>query len=271
MNRLDARFEALVEGNRKALVPYLTAGAPSPECTVPTLRALAEAGADVIELGMPFSDPMADGPVIQQACEKALAHGMNVKRVLEQVREFRAHDGDTPLVLMGYLNPVDRFGVEAFARQAADAGADGVLVVDLPPEEGEDIVEALGRHNLRLIRLVAPTTGDERMARICAAASGFVYYVALKGVTGAANLDRGSVRDNVERLRRHTDLPIAVGFGVSDAESAAAIAALADAVVVGSALVALLNETTGPDQAAETARAFLAPLRRAIDGAVVDV
>lgn len=265
MNRVDARFKALGEGGRKALIPYLTAGAPSPECTVPALRALAEAGADVIELGMPFSDPMADGPVIQQACEKALAHGMNVKRVLDQVREFRQHDADTPLVLMGYLNPVERFGVEAFAQEAADAGADGVLVVDLPPEEGEDIVEAFGRHDLRLIRLVAPTTSDERMARICAAASGFVYYVALKGVTGASNLDTGAVGAAVDRIRHHTDLPVAVGFGVRDADGAAAVAAAADAVVVGSALVARLDEAKDPEQAATLAGEFLAPLRRALD------
>lgn len=270
MNRLDARFRSLREAGRKALIPYVTAGAPEPAVTVPTLKALAVAGADVIELGMPFSDPMADGPVIQKACEKALANGMTVARVLEQVRAFRREDPDTPLVLMGYLNPVDQFGIEAFAEQSAAAGVDGVLLVDLPPEEGEAIVEAFEDHNLRLIRLVAPTTSDERMASICAAASGFVYYVSLKGITGAANLQAASVQRSIDRLRRHTELPVAVGFGVKDANSAAAMAGLADAVVVGSALVNSLDKAADVDEAVRIAREFLAPLREAIDAIAVD-
>lgn len=265
MNRIDRRFRDLRDGERKGLIPYLTAGAPDPAWTAPVMHALVDAGADIIELGMPFSDPMADGPVIQKACETALKNGTGLERVLSIVGEFRERDTETPLVLMGYLNPIERFGTEAFIRRAADAGVDGLLLVDLPPEEGGAIGAFLADAGMDLIRLVAPTTPDSRMQRICETASGFVYYVSLKGVTGAANLDMTTVTANLERLRARTDLPLAVGFGVKDAAGAAAVATVADAVVIGSALVSRLAAADDLDAARDDAIAFLKPLRRALD------
>lgn len=265
MNRIDRRFTELRDGSRKGLIPFITAGAPDPEWTAPIMHALAESGADLIELGMPFSDPMADGPVIQKACERALENGVGLKRVLAIVEAFRGRDTETPVVLMGYLNPIERFGTDAFLEQAADAGVDGLLLVDLPPEEGEAVSGRLAELDLRLVRLVAPTTPAARMKRICETASGFVYYVSLKGVTGAANLDMDTVTKRLDELRAHTDLPLAVGFGVKDAEGAAAVARVADAVVIGSALVSRLAEADNLDAARDAATEFLRPLRRALD------
>lgn len=237
MSRLKAKFDALKQQQRKALIPFVTAGDPDPSVTVGLMHDMVRAGADVLELGVPFSDPMAEGPVIQLACERALMHHVSLRQVLGMVKEFRQQDADTPIVLMGYLNPVEVMGYETFAADASVAGIDGVILVDLPPEEGADLVKALKANNLDMIFLLAPTSNDERIASICAMASGFVYYVSLKGVTGAAHLDVTSVRDKLAQIRKHTDLPLGVGFGIRDAVSAAQVSAVADAVVVGSAVV----------------------------------
>ncbi|ROR32833.1 tryptophan synthase subunit alpha [Inmirania thermothiophila] len=266
MSRIAARFEALRAAGRTGLVPFLTAGDPDAETTLRALHALVAAGADVVELGVPFSDPMADGPVIQRASERALAAGMTLRGVLELVRRFRESDAETPVVLMGYLNPVERMGYEAFAEAAAAAGADGVLTVDLPPEEGEGLFAALRARGLDPVLLAAPTTPPARLARIGAEGSGFLYYVSLKGVTGAAHLDPGAVAEGVARVRAAVDLPVAVGFGIRDAASAARVGRLADAVVVGSAVVAAMEaaQAAGADPAAAAAE-VLAPMRAALD------
>lgn len=266
MSRIGKRFEALRTQGRKALIPYITAGDPKPSVTVSLMHALVEAGADILELGVPFSDPMADGPAIQAACERALKHHVSLHDVLDMVRAFRERDGETPVVLMGYLNPIEAMGYAAFAESAAAAGVDGVLTVDLPPEEAGELVQGLRNHALDPIFLVAPTTTDARMDRICSAASGFIYYVSLKGVTGSRTLDVGSVSAMLERLRNHTDLPIGVGFGIRDAESAAAVARVADAVVVGSVLVNKLGElATEAERINGEVPALLRPLREAMD------
>jgi tryptophan synthase alpha chain len=266
MSRLAERFARLRAAGRKALIPYVTAGDPAPAITVPLMQAMAAAGADVIELGVPFSDPMADGPVIQRASERALRHHVSLHKVLDMVREFRRGDAETPVVLMGYLNPVEAMGYAAFAAAAAAAGVDGALTVDLPPEEAGDLLTALKAHDLDPIFLIAPNTTAERLRAISAAARGFIYYVSLKGVTGAAHLDVESVRSKVAEIRRATDLPVGVGFGIRDAAAAAAVADVADAVVVGSALVKIIEEA-GNDTAAVIARvsARLTEMRRAID------
>jgi len=242
MSRIAKCFEALKAANKKALIPYITAGDPDPGDTVPLAHALVKAGASILELGVPFSDPMADGPVIQRASERALAHRVSLKNVLEMVREFRKTDKDTPVVLMGYLNPVEVMGYEAFASAAADAGVDGVLTVDMPPEEAEPLSKALVARNIDPIYLLAPTTDAQRIKKICDAARGYVYYVSLKGVTGAATLDVKAVSEKVSQIRQLTSLPIGVGFGIKDASTASAIAELADAVVVGSALIKLIEQ-----------------------------
>lgn len=241
MSRLTSRFASLRAANKTALIPFITAGDPRPGATVSIMHALVEAGADAIELGVPFSDPMADGPTIQEACERALAHGTSLRDVLDMVREFRQQDMDTPVVLMGYLNPIDRIGVKPFAELAYAAGVDGVLPVDLSAEEASEVLPDLNAAQLDSICLIAPTTSDERMARICAHSSGFVYYVSFKGVTGADRMDVDALADQVSRVRRHTDLPVAVGFGVRTPEIAAAVSQIADAVVVGSALVSIIG------------------------------
>jgi tryptophan synthase alpha chain len=267
MSRIAACFTRLQAESRKALIPYITAGDPNPKVTVPLLHALVKAGADIIEVGVPFSDPMADGPVIQQACERALAHHVSLRQVLEMVREFRRQNNTTPLVLMGYLNPVEVMGYGPFATAAAEAGVDGVLTVDLPPEEGGDLVAQLRQQGLDPIFLLAPTTTQARVKKICATASGFVYYVSLKGVTGAATLDIQAVANKLKEIRSVTALPIGVGFGIRDGASAARVAAVADAVIVGSALVSkigALAET--PDKIPAAAAALLAEMRRAMDG-----
>lgn len=267
MSRLTARFAELKRVRRTALVPYITAGDPDEAASVPLMHTLVEAGADVLELGVPFSDPSADGPVIQRACERALKHGTSLADVLGMVTEFRRRDTATPVVLMGYLNPVEAFGLQAFADAAAKAGVDGVLTVDMPPEEAEPLAGLLRGRGLDPVFLLAPTTGSVRLRRICEAASGFVYYVSLKGVTGAANLDVADVRRRLEAIRASTQLPVGVGFGVRDADTAAQLAEFADAVVVGSAIIGRL---AGHDSAAERSRAvgeFVRGLRRAMDAA----
>ena len=265
MNRIDARFARLGSTGRKALVPFITAGDPSLEAMVPVMHALVDAGADVIELGVPFSDPMADGPTIQRSSERALARGANLAYVFDGVREFRQRDGDTPVVLMGYLNPVEIRGAERFASEAVAAGVDGVLLVDLPPEEAGEFREVFSAHGLALILLAAPTTSDARVAQLCDGASGYLYYVSFAGVTGADRLDAGIAGDRLHAIRARSPVPVVVGFGIKDAASASAMAREADGVVVGSALVAALDGAGSAQAAAARAGDFLAPLRAALD------
>jgi len=238
--RIEQCFD--LAAGRKLLVPYITAGDPDLDTTLALMHTLVDAGADVIELGIPFSDPMADGPVIQAACERALEKGATLKQIIELVAKFRQSNQSTAVVLMGYMNPVERLGYETFAALASEAGVDGVLTVDLPPEEATELVQALNAHGLDAIFLLSPTTPDLRIKKVAELASGYIYYVSLKGVTGAANLDTGEVAERVERIKTLIDLPVAVGFGIRDAESAAAISRCADAVVVGSVLVSLVGE-----------------------------
>jgi tryptophan synthase alpha chain len=266
MNRIARRFQELHRAGRKALIPYITAGDPRPEFTVPMLHALVEAGADIVELGAPFSDPMADGPVIQQACERALAQGMSLRRVLEQVREFRQTDAETPVVLMGYLNPIETMGYDAFIAGARDAGVDGVLTVDLPPEEAVDLAEPLIAAGIAPIFLLAPTSSSERIRHTAELAQGYLYYVSLKGVTGSAALNVAEVADKLAVIRALTDLPLGVGFGIKDPPTAAAVARIADAVVVGSALVGKMGELAGdPERMRREVGELLAAMRKAMD------
>jgi len=264
MNRIDACFKHLREHKRTALVPYFTAGDPHPDTAVPLMHAMVEAGADIIELGVPFSDPMAEGPVIQRACERALLHHVNLKRVFEFVRAFRVTNTTTPVILMGYLNPVEVMGYATFAELAAAAGVDGVITVDLPPEEATGFVAALDRHHLAPIFLIAPTTPPERIKMICSFARGFVYYVSLKGVTGAANLDISAVTEKLKLIRAASSLPVGVGFGIRDAQTAASVAAVADAVVVGSAVVKQI-EAHGAAGAVNAVAKLLREMRAAMD------
>lgn len=268
MTRIAERFARLRAAGRTALVPYITAGDPDPETTPELLHGLVAAGADLIEVGVPFSDPQSDGPVIQDACQRALAHGVTLRDVLAMVSTFRARDRDTPVVVMGYSNPIEAIGPVAFANEAADAGVDGVIVVDAPPEEDGDLIAALAQRGLDPIFLIAPTTPPARIERICQAASGFIYYVSLRGVTGADTLAHREVGEKVEAIRQHTPLPVAVGFGIRDATSAARIGALADAVVVGSAVVQRIADH-GHDRAAleRELGEFVGSLRAALDTA----
>ena len=249
MSRLASRFAELrsqPDGKvRKALIPYVMASDPSPEITLPLMHAMVEAGADAIELGAPFSDPMADGPVIQLAAERSLAHGTSLHDVFSLVAEFRKTDDKTPIIVMGYLNPIEVMGYQSFAQQAAACGVDGVITVDIPPVEAEEYVDALKHEGLDPVFLLAPTSTEERVKKLSELASGFVYYVSLKGVTGAATLDISSVEKKVSEIKRYIDLPIGVGFGISDAASAAAVAACSDAVVVGSAIVKKMTLNDG--------------------------
>jgi len=266
MSRIRERFQALQARQRKALIPYITAGDPHPDVTVPLMHALVEAGADLLEVGVPFSDPMADGPVIQAACERALVHHVSLHRVLELVTEFRRKDTTTPVVLMGYLNPIEVWGYEGFAQAAADAGVDGVLTVDMPPEEAEDFIAALGRHEIDIIFLLSPTSGEDRIRKVSRSATGFLYYVSFKGVTGANRLDVDSVAHKLAEVRQYTDLPIGVGFGIRDPESAAAVAGIADAVVVGSALVSRIAELAKqPEKIPSVLAGALSEIRSAMD------
>ena len=264
MSRIAGRFAQLKEAGRTALVPYLTAGDPEPAATVPLLHTLVRAGADLIELGVPFSDPMADGPVIQAACERALVHRVRLRDVLDMAAEFRGEDARTPLVLMGYANPIVAMGADTFAEQAARAGVDGVLVVDLPPEEAGAVRQALIDHGLDEIFLLAPTTTEERVRQICGQAKGFLYYVSLRGTTGADRPDMKDVADRMKCIRAHAALPVGIGFGIKDADSAAQAAELADAVVVGSALVDRIQAAADPHAAATE---LLQDLRAGIDAA----
>lgn len=267
MSRIAKHLENLRANGRKALIPFITAGDPRPAVTVPTMHAMVEAGADIIELGVPFSDPMADGPVIQHASERALLHHVGLRDVLEMVREFRQSNQQTPVVLMGYLNPVEVMGYETFARAAAEAGVDGVLTVDMPPEEAGELTIALRANELDPIFLLAPTTSEQRISRICELASGFVYYVSVKGITGAGHLNTDEVAERVKTIRSKTDLPVGVGFGIKDGESAARVAKVADAVVVGSALVSRMEALQEQsDKIPQAVGAFIAELRTAIDG-----
>lgn len=264
MNRIDRRFAELKAAARTGLIPFVTAGDPSPDHMVSLMHVLVEAGADLIELGVPFSDPMADGPVIQHASERAIARGIGLADVLRWVAEFRQRDADTPVVLMGYLNPIEMHGYANFARDAAQAGVDGVLVVDCPLEEAA-VLQPLRDAGLQRILLAAPTTAPARLARMCGEAEGFLYYVSFAGVTGAAQLSTGDIAARVADIRTRAQAPVAVGFGVRDARSAKAIAAFADAVVIGSALVERLAGATDESTIAARARDFLAPIRAALD------
>jgi len=271
VSRIATRFEARRAEGRQALVCFITAGDPSAEGTVECMHTLVEAGADIVELGVPFSDPMADGPVIQRSSERALAHGASLLGVLDMVQTFRQRDQQTPVVLMGYLNPFESMGYEGFAAAAAAAGVDGVITVDLPPEEGEDFNRALRTNGLDPIFLLAPTSSAARIRLIGGQASGFVYYVSLKGVTGAANLDVDAVAAKVAEIKSLLDLPVGVGFGIRDAASAARIAAVSDAVVVGSALVELV-ERLGDDAVSLRGElsSLVAAMRAAMDARADD-
>jgi tryptophan synthase alpha chain len=264
MNRIQATFDRLKEARRKALIPFITAGFPSPDKTVPLMHTLVAAGADVIELGVPFSDPMADGPTIQRASEQALKNGMSLRGVLALVAEFRQKDTATPVVLMGYGNPVEAMGWEAFAARCAEVGVDGALTVDFPPEESHEAFEHLQRHGIAPIFLLAPTTTEARIEQVARLARGYVYYVSLKGVTGAGNLDLTAIERKMPELRKYIHLPIGVGFGIRDAETARRIADMADAVVIGSRIVQEI-ETAPPEAILDNVKNFVAGVRAALD------
>jgi len=268
VSRIDATFAALKAQGRKALIPYVTAGFPFADVTPELMHGMVAAGADVIELGVPFSDPMADGPVIQKAGEKALALGVGMRQVLEMVRQFRERNGTTPVVLMGYANPVERYdlahGQDAFIRDAAASGVDGILVVDYPPEECEDFAAKLKARGLDLIFLLAPTSTEHRMQQVARVASGYVYYVSLKGVTGAGHLDTGAVEAMLPRIRRHVRIPVGVGFGIRDAATAQAIGKVADAVVIGTKIIQLI-EGQPREKVVPAASEFLGGIRLALD------
>lgn len=267
MSRIQNTFSRLQSAGKQALIPYIMAGDPNPEATLGLMHALVAGGADVIELGVPFSDPMADGPVIQLAAERALAHGVSLRRVIAMVAEFRKQDAETPIVLMGYANPVEAMGYEAFGEAASAAGVDGLLTVDLPPEEAPARVEILKRFGIDPIFLLAPTTPVSRMQAVAKLAAGYVYYVSLKGVTGAANLDVANVAAKLAELRQHIALPIGVGFGIRDADSARAVAGVADAVVIGSRIVKEFEQ--GEAGLAERLKNFISGIRSAMDTARV--
>ena len=268
MSRITQCIQQLQSQGRKALIPYVTAGDPAPQFTVPLAHALVQAGADIIELGVPFSDPMADGPVIQRASERALQHHVSLSQVLAMVREFRLMDNKTPVVLMGYLNPVEVMGYGEFAQAAAEAGVDGVLTVDLPPEEADGFLKELQQCEIDPIFLLAPNSSDERVKKICSVASGYVYYVSIKGVTGAGHLNTEAVSQKITHLRRLTDLPIGVGFGIKDGVTAKAISKAADAVVVGSALIGKIEQNLeNQDVIIREVSELLASMRKAMDGA----
>ena len=264
MSRIQGRFEALGRERRKALIPYIAAGDPHPSLTVPLMRALVEAGADILELGVPFSDPMADGPVIQRASERALKHGVGLADVLSMVAEFRKTDAATPIVLMGYANPIEAMGVEKFVGTAKRSGVDGVIVVDYPPEECEAFAALAKKHDIDPIFLLAPTSTDKRIEEVGRVGSGYLYYVSLRGVTGAAHLDFSEVTSRIPKIRAATRLPIGVGFGIRDADSARKVAQSADAVVIGSRIIQEI-EAGAADQAVARVKAFLKPIREALD------
>jgi tryptophan synthase alpha chain len=264
MSRIGQTFDQLKSQGRKGLIPFVTAGDPTPAMTVPLMHALVEGGADILELGVPFSDPMADGPTIQRSSERALKHGVGLKDVLAMVAEFRTRNGETPVVLMGYANPVEAMGWDRFCAEAARAGVDGVLTVDYPPEESAEFAAKCAAAGLDNIYLLAPTTPQARIAAVGSHARGFVYYVSLKGVTGAANLDMSEVAARLPAIRAATGLPVGVGFGIRDAETARQVAQVADAVVIGSRIVQEI-ENSAPDAILGNVKNFVAGVRAALD------
>src|SRR5436190_1465503 len=264
MSRIQARFASLASARRKALIPYITAGDPHPSLTVPLLRALVEAGADILELGVPFSDPMADGPVIQRSGERALKHGVGLADVLGLVADFRKNDRDTPVVLMGYANPIEAMGIEKFMRAAQAAQVDGLIVVDYPPEECGDFSALAKGSGIDAIFLLAPTSTDKRIQDVARIGSGYLYYVSLRGVTGASHLNLDEINSKIPKIRLATKLPIGVGFGIRDAESARRVGETADAVVIGSRIIQEI-EAGSADQAVARVKAFLKPIRQALD------
>jgi tryptophan synthase alpha chain len=264
MSRIQGRFEALARDKRKALIPYIAAGDPHPSLTVPLMRGLVEAGADIIELGVPFSDPMADGPVIQRAGERALKHGVGLSDVLKLVSQFRKADNATPIVLMGYANPIEAMGVEKFVAAAKAADIDGVIVVDYPPEECEQFAALAKRHEIDPVFLLAPTSTDKRIEQVARVGSGYLYYVSLRGITGASHIDLNDVATRIPKIRAATRLPIGVGFGIRDAESARRVAQTADAVVIGSRIIQEI-EAGDAEGAVHRVKAFLKPIRQALD------
>ena len=264
MSRIPATFAALAAQKRTALIPFITAGDPAPELTLPLLHALVEGGADVIELGVPFSDPMAEGPVIQRACERALKFGIGIRDVFAIVAAFRKTNDHTPIVLMGYANPIERIGQQAYIDAAKEAGVDGTIVVDYPPEECEDFARMMREGGLDLIFLLAPTSTEERVQQVAKVGSGFCYYVSLKGVTGAGNIDTTEVAQRLAAIRKHVKLPIGVGFGIRDAATAKAVATVSDAVVIGSRIIQEL-ENSPREKAVDAVRTFLSGIRKALD------
>jgi tryptophan synthase alpha chain len=264
MSRIQACFQALQKARRKALIPYITAGDPHPSLTVPLMRGLVEAGADIIELGVPFSDPMADGPVIQRAGERALKNGVGLSLVLKLVEDFRSSDSHTPIVLMGYANPIEAMGTDRFIAAAKGAGVDGVIVVDYPPEECEEFSQLAKKNGIDPVFLLAPTSSDRRIQEVGRTGSGYLYYVSLRGVTGAGNIDLSEVATRIPKIRAATRLPIGVGFGIRDAESARRVAQSADAVVIGSRIIQEI-ESGSADQAVARVKSFLKPIRQALD------
>lgn len=264
MSRIQATFAALAASNKTGLIPFVTAGDPAPELTVPLMHALVAAGADILELGVPFSDPMAEGPVIQHACERALKAGVSLHHILEYVSKFRESNEKTPVVLMGYANPIERMGQLEFVRAAQRAGVDGTIVVDYPPEECTEFVAAMRAAEMDPIFLLAPTSTPERIAQVAQLASGFTYYVSLKGVTGAGNIDTDDVAEKLAAIRAQVPLPVGVGFGIRDAKTACAVAKVADAVVIGSRIIVEM-QSVAPAQAVAAAQQFLAGIRQALD------
>ena len=264
MSRIGATFARLTNEKRKALIPFVTAGDPSPALTVPLMHAMVDAGVDIIELGVPFSDPMADGPVIQRSSERALKFGVGLKDVLSYVSEFRKTNHTTPVVLMGYANPIERMGMKVFAEQAALAGLDGVLVVDYPPEESHELLATMDAVGVDVIYLLSPTSSEERIKLVSDAARGYIYYVSLKGISGAANIDTGEVELMITKIKSQTSLPVGVGFGIRDSETAKRISRFADAVVIGSRLIQEMEAST-TDTAIEKVRVLLKNIRAAMD------
>lgn len=266
MSRIQACFDALAKSGRKALIAYITAGDPHPDHSVELMHTLVESGANIIELGVPFSDPMADGPVIQAACERALVHGTSLHQVLDMVGEFRKRDEHTPVILMGYQNPIEVMGVSEFADAASQSQVDGVLTIDVPIEQAEETLNVYQQHAIDSIFLIAPTTSAARIKKICAASSGFVYYVSLKGVTGAGHLDISEVKSKVAEIKQVSTLPVGVGFGIKDAESAKNIASIADAVVVGSALIRSIEANISNQETMHQGiKSLLSSMRSAMD------
>jgi len=266
MSRISKVINSLESKGKKALIPYITGGDPKPEWTVSIMHSLVTAGADILEIGVPFSDPMADGPVIQLACERALEHEVSLDNILEMVKTFRKTDTETPIVLMGYLNPIEIKGYEQFALESAEAGVDGALIVDLPPEEADALVPFLKQNDLDSVFLIAPTTTEERIKHICQHSSGYVYYVSIKGVTGSATLVESEVADKVALIKSVTDIPVCVGFGIRDAESAAAISKVSNGVIVGSVIVNLIDENQHDlNTIQEKVSALVSSMRHAMD------